>query len=434
MELNNRRSIALLILALAIIFSTAGLILKPVGVDGIRVLYNNYIHGEKSAVVKLVVHVPHVEAEKCSIAVYRFPTLLNPVTQGRLEFVGVREVPPGKTVVMSSYIRNADQVSYENSVTKYLEPQEYLVDVKCFNIVKDHTAHTVFLASKVAEVKPTSLLTFTNVYFPRINTLNIIESPRDPGNFSGINNSTVSLCDFSSGDSCSASVGLAYLNSINGLRVRFKIQGTSPESAMYVSSLKSDCIDWDIANCKCNKWGEWYNTGKVLTPSIVTEVSGSFVSNGERGIVYGSVTFHRVLLGGANTGRSCSLIPSWFIYPVFIGGLQHIRMVGNYSVPGVLPGYANGPLYGNVIVYFHDGNNSNRSLGIITRVYFHADKWPRSLSTPTSITVYESGRDDKEYNPPGEVVEDISGRSYGWYYWWFKGNNPYTYELEFYGK
>ncbi|MEB3786978.1 MAG: hypothetical protein GSR75_02595, partial [Desulfurococcales archaeon] len=135
MELNNRRSIALLVLALAIIFSTAGLILKPVGVDGIRVLYNNYIHGEKSAVVKLVVHVPHVEAEKCSIAVYRFPTLLNPVTQGRLEFVGVREVPPGKTVVMSSYIRNAEQVSYENSVTKYLEPQEYLVDVKCFNIV-----------------------------------------------------------------------------------------------------------------------------------------------------------------------------------------------------------------------------------------------------------------------------------------------------------
>ena len=434
MKLNNRKLTALLVLALAIIFSTAGLILKPVGMDGIRVLYNNYIHGENSAVVKLVIHVPQVKAEKCSVVVYRFPTLFNPVTHGRLELVGVKEVPPGKTIVMPSYIRNAEQVSYENSRAKYIEPQEYLVDVKCFNIIEGHVAHTVFLASKIAEVRPTSLLTFTDVYLPRINMLNNTGNFRNPGNSGGGNNSTVSICDFSSSYSCSASVGLAYLNSINGLRVRFKIQGTSPESAMYLSSLKSDCIDWDFASCKCNRWGEWYNTGKVLTPSIVTEVSSSFVSNGERGVLYGSVTFYRVILGGAITGRSCSLIPSWFIYPVSIDGLQHIRITGNYSTPVVLPGYANGPLFGDVIVYFHDGNNSGRSLGIITRLYLHADKWPRNLSTIASITVYESGRDDKEYNPPGEVVEDISGRSYGWYYWWFKDNNPYTYELEFYGR
>ncbi|MEB3862202.1 MAG: hypothetical protein GSR84_08295 [Desulfurococcales archaeon] len=51
--------------------------------------------------------------------------------------------------------------------------------------------------------------------------------------------------------------------------------------------------------------------------------------------------------------------------------------------------------------------------------------------TQLDVSVYKAGRQDRLYTTPYLVVYDVSGREHGWFYWWYRGGDPMTYEVEF---
>ncbi|MBO8181051.1 MAG: hypothetical protein H0Z19_11390 [Archaeoglobus sp.] len=53
------------------------------------------------------------------------------------------------------------------------------------------------------------------------------------------------------------------------------------------------------------------------------------------------------------------------------------------------------------------------------------------ISIGISVSPYKAG--DDRYSTPYERVVDVSGKGYDWYYWWYRNNDPMTYEVEFYG-
>jgi len=49
-----------------------------------------------------------------------------------------------------------------------------------------------------------------------------------------------------------------------------------------------------------------------------------------------------------------------------------------------------------------------------------------------SVNPYKIG--DDSYPTPYVEVVDVSGKSYDWWYWWHKDDDPMTYEVEFYSR
>jgi hypothetical protein len=109
--------------------------------------------------VKLHIHVPKVNSQYCTVAVYRFPSMLNPTKENRLEIVKIEKTFPGSSITIDSYIKNALPVSYKYDEQKgtylvnYREPQQYLVQLKCYTVTDGHIAHLTHAFSKVYEVK-----------------------------------------------------------------------------------------------------------------------------------------------------------------------------------------------------------------------------------------------------------------------------------------
>jgi hypothetical protein len=248
-------------------------------------------------------------------------------------------------------------------------------------------------------------------------------------------NNSSNLCNFGNRDSCISITKLAYINSIPGLEVRFQLQGGSKASAMYLSSYMKDCLDWDLLNCTCYQWSsDWHEAGKVLTISLVTQTTPNGVSNGERGVISGPVEYNRQILSSKhNSMKSCYTGPSWYVYPRYIGGLQYITVIGQYNNHDTPPSNAFGPIGGNVEIDFgqYGATSNDEKTGLFTAITFCAVGWESCANL--NIHVYSAGRHDNQYITPIEVVNDISGKGYNWYYWWFKDNNPMTYEVEFYG-
>jgi len=50
-----------------------------------------------------------------------------------------------------------------------------------------------------------------------------------------------------------------------------------------------------------------------------------------------------------------------------------------------------------------------------------------------TVTVSPYKAESPQYKSPYVSVKDVSGKSYSWYYWWYKNNDPLNYEVEFYG-
>jgi len=93
---------------------------------------------------------------------------------------------------------------------------------------------------------------------------------------------------------CITWVGLAYLNSIPGLKTAFGIKG---DSAMHLEAWGAFCYDVDMSHCPSNMWR---SQGKKLTRSLVSGES-PYISNGERAVVLGNVYYVYEYYAGTTT-------------------------------------------------------------------------------------------------------------------------------------
>jgi hypothetical protein len=272
-----------------VVLILASLGLQSLGADDIHILFENYIQGKESALVKLHIHIPKVNSQYCAIAVYRFPSMFNPTKENKLTLIKIDKTFPGNSITVNSYIKNALPVSYKYNkkegtyIVNYREPQQYLVQIKCYNVTDGHIAHLTHAFSKVYEVKLSKPITDYTIDIKqtelthiskRHSSLKFLGKPAS--NESKLNeaNNSSNLCNFGNRNSCISITKLAYINSIPGLEVRFQLQGGSKASAMYLSSYMKDCLDWDLLNCTCYQWSsDWHEAGKVLTISLVTQTT-----------------------------------------------------------------------------------------------------------------------------------------------------------------
>jgi hypothetical protein len=135
----------------------------------------------------------------------------------------------------------------------------------------------------------------------------------------------------------------------------------------------------------------------------------------------------------------CYLGPSYIIYPVEIGDFDGagVYPVGYYVQPSSPPSYAYGPVTGggeySFAMYEDKVRETDYKIDVTTSISFCANAWQAiGLCASLNINVYKAGRHDSQYTTPAFVVYDKSGRRFGWYYWWFKNNDPMTYEVMFY--
>ena len=108
-------------------------------------------------------------------------------------------------------------------------------------------------------------------------------------------------------------------------------------------------------------------------------------------------------------------------------GLSPPEVVGRCTPPSIPPSFAAGPLNGNRDINFEKPYQSSVRLDLSTSIGLSIG----AISFSISISPYKSG--DDRYSTPYVSVVDISGKSYPWYYWWYKNNDRMTYEVEFYG-
>ena len=439
------------------------LTLSTYSADEVTVIFANWLQGKEMALIKLEIPIPDVKADRCAVSVHRFPTPYNPTEQGKPEPIATLQANPGEKVVVKHLLRNALPVAFrydektEEWKVEYREPQEYLVRIVCYN-VDGRRAKVVASYSSIVEVRVTKPIMTATVKVAAEVAKNQREY-RDAASSStvasrggydstaraassigiyrldeGSSYSVYDTCVFDSTGVCVAETALAYLNSIPGLETYFKIMTYPRQSVMYLSSFEKDCLEWDILTCECYRWGDWKEAGKKLTPSVVTDVKGP-VADGRRGLVTASVRYELEYFEGAQDGFAgvCYLGPSWLIYPVNIGGLIRVVEIGDYNEPPRPPIYASGPYYGDMEISFAvegQAYESDITIGVSTSITFCYSVWG---CVSLNVNVYKAGRDDNEYTTPLIVVHDVSGRDYPWCYWWYRDDDPMTYEIEFYG-
>ncbi|BEP17398.1 hypothetical protein PYJP_07500 [Pyrofollis japonicus] len=422
--------------------------------DELQILFNNYVKGKESAIINLHVEVPKVNADWCTVYVARFPTPSNPVKKGGLELVALKRTRPGQSVVVKSFIENAIPVAYKRDPDigalkiLYREPQEYLISVKCYKKISDRKArlvgaytrihiHEVRIKKPIMSVEINAGLAQPKPVKPKPVSI----KKRDYGTLNLGSAPNYVSCNFGNSDVCVASTRLAKLNSIPGLEVTYKLE-LNPPSAVYLSSYMSDCVEYDLLTCECSQWGSWTESGKKLTPSNVVDAPGTnpgSVSDGEKGYVYGFVEYAKEYIPGSSDGFAgvCYLGPSYLVYPVQINDYDGVYQVGYYVQPSSPPPYATGPVKGSRGHPFADYRDKVREtdekIGVSTSISFCANAWQAiGLCGSLNIDVYKAGRHDSQYTTPLFFIYDRSGRDFGWYYWWFKDNDPMTYEVMFY--
>jgi len=228
---------------------------------------------------------------------------------------------------------------------------------------------------------------------------------------------------------CVTRVGLAYLNSIPGLKTAF---GITEDSAIYLEEWGAFCYDVDMSHCPPNMW---IPRGKKLTESLVRGES-PYISNGQRAVVLGNVYYVYEYYAWYDDDLMRYVISEYF-YPQDVRGLE-VKVIGTYTPPSQPPPDAYGPGRGNVTIYVgFDRGLLYGGFGVKRPAEVKLN-----LSTSISITIgafnvtintspYKAW--NPRYKPPYVSVRDVSGKPYDWWYWRYKDDDPLNYEVEFYG-
>ncbi len=375
--------------------------------DEMSILFNSWLEGKPLALVKIRVETPKADGV-CFIAVHRFPTSYNPTKNGTSEVIYREKVKCGEAIVVKDFIKMV-QVGMRDERNGEAKP------------IFDSPEYAVVVISKSGGF---SRIIQTDVVKPMTEVRLKTEFERSAsGKQSSRQLDLQTACYISSNpDVCVADTKLTYLNSIPGLKVAFGLRD-APVSVMYIESWGSSCISIN-PNSPCPS-SMWHSNGKKKTISQVGELS-DYISNGKRAIVWGDVEYryerHAVWDDDFEIYWKYELF-----YPTAIGGLSTPQIIGNYNPPSSPPYYARGPFKGTRSINFEKPYQSNSKLDLSTYIGLNVG----SLSFGISVSPYKAG--DDRYTTPYVKAVDVSGKSYDWYYWWYKNNDPMTYEVQFYG-
>ncbi len=426
------KKVMLVAIAILLLIPFIGIYVK--GLDETTVIMNDYLLGKEYGLIKITVKTPNVKADWCTVSIRKFHTGIN----NSLSITGFGKTRPGGSIVISDSIKNAIPVAYKmnekNGDLKivYRKPQEYFVTVKCYKKLDERRVSLVGYYARTIEVFPRKPIWKVFLDVKDVNLTKVGDKNIDRLSNGG---SPFAQCNFDN-NVCTAPTKIAEVNSIPGIVVKYRLYSYPVHSAIYLSSQHKECIQYDLLTCKCLEWGSWSESGKVRTVSLVTQTTPNSVSNGEKGKVVGIVRYKQEYWPGTSDSFSgvCWDGPSWTIYPETIGALWPILISQNsYSPPSTIPNYAYGPTQGDLEITYgeYGAHMSNYKLGVSTAISFCGAGGAGCVTL--NINLYKAGRNDAEYTTPTLLVHDTSNKNSPWFYWWFKNDDPMTYDIQFHG-
>mgnify|MGYP001772546726 CR=1 FL=1 len=402
--------------------------------DDLTVVFNSWSSGEPKIMVKLEIHLPQANTDFCGVVVRRLPSPKRPTRTGFSEEVYLGKHKPGETIVvkqlLTAIVAKARSDGGEYKV-EYYEPVEYFIVVAC---VKGN--RTVYRYGKVHEVYPNKLIT-THKIEVNFEEQNNKVSVGDLGSYE-TNTLSCNLYQVNpplgalDAAECITWVRGPYLYSLPGLKTAFGLVGGPIPSAVYLESY-SDSASCILDNCD-HETPQWGYAGKRLAYSVISgetaQLSGRWRDRVYFNTKYVYEKWYVSFDGFAGIGMLV-----WLLYPVYISGVQR-----SATLPGVpneqeylsiippAPSYSNGPFRGDVTIWFTPAYESSSVVASITISFSYVlDGWSVSLA----VNFYEAGRNDNSYTTPYVSVEDVSGNTQGWYYWWYRDNDSMSYTVQF---
>ncbi len=404
--------------------------------EEIEASLRKWISGEPVVIISLEIQSPRIDADKCFIAVHRFPTMYNPTENGTTERLYAGIVKPGDSVRAKFDISgipvkySMDPASGRYKV-EYYEPQELFILTHC---VKDD--RTVFKVGRVVEVYPESIVHTEVIDIERL----ALEMSyyTEPSVCSGVQcggTSDSPVCQLDITDStgyCNTWVRGPYLYSINGLETSYGIVSnpvSDSPSAVYLEQFH-DSVWCPLGYCEYDT-PQWNYGGRKLTPSIVSAQVDP-LSGDSRVRIYFMVEYRyeEYWYWDSFSGNAARY---WILYPYKLKGVERADYIVDFNAGGVEP-YTPPPPPGYAVrsqgdLYINFGEHGAGESDIISASIGVGFVSPTGWSAVLNVNFYEASRDDNQYTTPYVSISDVSGRSYTWYYWWFKDNDPITLEL-----
>jgi len=420
------RALALVLVPLVLFSAFIGVFLYR---DEISVLVNSWLNNNPQVLVKLKVKLPSVDADMCFVAVHRFETPYVPVNE-RL-FAGI--VVPGVEVEVKKLIPAIPvKLRYDERtkqyVVEYYEPQQFFILVHC---VKGNT--TVFKYGRVYEVFPRSIIHQETIEIQRSSKPSRLSASLIDGG----GGSTQSTCDiyrvndpndYTLRGECYTWVLGPYLYSVEGLRTRYGIAHgvyARAPSAVYITAFH------DSAYCPggvCDHdTPQWHEAGKALTPSLTDATTGGLTGNSKVRVAFRVIYRYHVYDWCDGVAGVCWVY--WVLDPYRVIDIASADQVGlgyvEYYSPPQHPNYAT-PAAGDKFLWFEINQQTDEIIVTITVGFSCSfEGWSVGLS----VSFYKAVRYDDQYVSPFVKIEDLTGRYYAWYYWWYKDNNLLSLEI-----
>jgi len=410
------------LVALAVV--VAALAVALANNDEVAMLFNSWLEGKPKALVKIHVEIPQINASKCVVEVRRFPSRFNPTEDGYTELIHRGKAQPGSVVTVKNVIKMV-QVAVVNETEPVYDSPEYAVSVLC---IGDNETYT-FMQIVHPIVKKPIVDVYVKAKFKTVEKgksksagKSLLAAQLQPRQCDITNNKDYEYKDdwrWEIRGHCTAWTRLTYLNSIPGLKTAFGVVGQ--ESAMYLEAWGAFCYLVDMDHCPSNMW---LSQGKKLTESAVS-MESPYISNGQRAVVLGNVYYVYEYYAWYDDDLMIFFVSEYF-YPQEIRGLD-VKVVGTYTPPSQPPSDATGPLRGDCAIWFNANRLTDNKLDLSTSISVNIGVF----SVSVNISPYKA--ESPQYRSPYVSVKDVSGKSYSWYYWWYKNNDPLNYEVEFYG-
>ena len=404
--------------------------------DEVQLLFRSWIEGKQLMIIKLRVHVPQVDADKCFVAIHRFPTSINPTKDGYTERVYAGFVAPGATVVASKLLSAVPaKLAYDESIgayrVAYYDPQEFMVIVHCVGNGK-----TTYKWARIVEVFPSKPVYVVDVRPPR-------EAQAEPEVLAvngkpvrSVEPTLISRPKFEckiipttvTGDRgyCYTYVAGPNLYSVEGISTAFGLLGGPRPSAVYIEAFSDSAVcplgycDYDVPI--------WSSSGRKLAPSVITGTTLPLTGNSYVRL-YFRVKYVYEEWEFWDSGLTGMMVKYWFLYPSRVTDVVRadtlgVGVVATYEPPEVPPPYATCAV-GDRVIWFNMGEvrETDISIARVSVTFSYADLWSVTLA----VDFYRAGRDDDRYTVPYVVVK-TGGRGFCW---WFKDDDPMTYEVLF---
>jgi len=429
MNSRSRRKLAALAILAAVLATTAAVTYAYSNSDDLQLLFSNWLSGKPKAMVKLIVNTPSApQISYCYVAVRRLPTPMEPTSSGYSELIYFGRVPGGATVVVR-HVFNAVPVYF--NVTRsggerlgYYEPKEYVVTVTC--VGRDGKPLPQYTYTKFINVFPKKLISVVPIRPPKAAPPNLRSRGEGVvgGGSSYAYESTCKIRITKVGRDaegvyklgyCNAWVALTYVNSVPGISTTVEFNKYPPTAVYLTAFARHDGIA---------STGSWEPAGELPAESLIAPTGGvkPYASDGGRRLILVEVRFayeyHEV---GGPGGR---VAVTELLYPTCIGAAASIP-AGRYVEPAAHPPYA-----------FRMGQSTSISLGVKGAVVSGKVTGVKTLLKVSAlggpgflkavVSVYRAVRSDREYAPLYFLVIDKGGVPY---WWWFRGDDPTTYEV-----